>query len=73
MLTTAKAALLVPVLLILLSVYALLLALGGTEEHVVLLSDHQLPRGMVLALGLIGVGCGALTICTLLIDQKLKV
>ena len=65
-----KAGLLVPVLMILFGVYALFTTLGSSGEQVTLISDHALPRGLTMVIGLIGLGGGALVMLTALSGKK---
>jgi hypothetical protein len=65
-----KAGLIIPVLLILFGAYALLTTLGSSGERVTLISDHALPRGLALMLGLIGLGGGSAVILTALSGKR---
>ena len=61
-----KAGLIVPVLMLVFGAYALLTALSTGWEQVVLLSDHQIPRGLAIMFGLICLGGGvAITLSAL--------
>jgi hypothetical protein len=61
-----KAGLIVPVLMLLFGAYALLTALGTSGEQVVLMRDHQIPRGLAIMFGLICLGGGvAITLSAL--------
>jgi hypothetical protein len=66
-----KAGLIVPLLMILVGAYVLLTALGSSGEQVALIADHALPRGLVIAFGLIGVGGGCVVLLTVLSNRKL--
>jgi hypothetical protein len=66
-----KAGLIVPVLMILVGVYALLTALGSSGEQVTLIGNHALPRGLAIAFGLIGAGGGTVVLFTALSNRKL--
>jgi hypothetical protein len=65
-----KAAFLVPVCMVLFGLYAFLTAVNSGGEQVALLRDHMLPRGLVMMLGLIGLGGGALVFVTMLSKTK---
>ena len=65
-----KAGLIVPVAMILFGAYALFTTLGSSGEQVTLLSDHQIPRGLAMVFGLIGVGGGGIVILTALSNRK---
>ena len=61
-----KAGLIVPMLMLVFGAYALLTALGTSGEQVVLMSDHQIPRGLAIMFGLICLGGGvAITLSAL--------
>lgn len=62
--------LIVPVVMILVGVYVLLITLGSDGEQVVLLSDHALPRGLAMMIGLIGLGGGILIMLNVLLSKK---
>ena len=53
-----KVGLIVPVLMLLFGAYALLTALSTSGEQVMLLSDHEIPRGLAIMFGLICLGGG---------------
>ncbi len=53
-----KAGLIIPIVMILFGAYALLTTLGSSGEQVTLLSNHSLPRGLTMVLGLLGLGGG---------------
>ena len=61
-----KAGLIVPLLMILVGGYVLLSTIGVSEEQVTLLGTHQIPRGLAMILGVLGVGGGILVILTAL-------
>ena len=65
-----RAGLIVPVLMILVGLYALVVTLSSGGEQVVLLSNHQIPRGLALVLGLLGLGGGAMVLLTALSNKK---
>ena len=65
-----KTGLVVPVILLLVGIYALITTLGSDGEMVVLLSDQQIPRGLGLVLGLLGLGGGTLIMLTSLLNRK---
>ena len=62
--------LIVPVLMVLLGAYALFMTLGSDGESVVMFSDHALPRGLAMMIGLIGLGGGALVMLNILLSRK---
>lgn len=65
-----KAGLIVPLCMILFGAYALFTALTTTGEQVTLISDHALPRGLSLMIGLIGLAGGAVVMFTSLSSKK---
>jgi len=65
-----KAGLIVPVLMILFGIYVLFTTLGGSSENVNLLGTHDLPRGLAMAFGLIGLGGGAVVFFTALSKKR---
>ncbi|HEV8711330.1 MAG TPA: hypothetical protein VGX03_00675 [Candidatus Binatia bacterium] len=65
-----KAGLVVPVILILVGIYTLFTTLGSSGEVVVLMSDHQIPRGLGFVLGLLGLGGGTIIMLTALSNRK---
>ena len=65
-----KAGLLVPIVMMLLGAYALFTTLGSEGEIVNLFADHELPRGLTLMLGLIGLGGGAVVVANSLMAKK---
>ncbi|MGH7964489.1 MAG: hypothetical protein ACRERD_22200 [Candidatus Binatia bacterium] len=62
--------LIVPVAMVLVGVYALFMTLGIGGEQVVLLSDHAVPYGLALMIGLLGLGGGALLMVMVLSSRK---
>jgi hypothetical protein len=64
------AGLIIPGLMILLGAYALITTLGSSGEQVVLLSDHQIPRGLGMVFGLLGLGGGTIVLLTALSNRK---
>jgi uncharacterized membrane protein YedE/YeeE len=64
------AGLLIPVLMLVFGAYALFTALGSTGEQVALLSDQQIPRGLGLMFGLLGLGGGGMVLVTALSNRK---
>jgi len=51
----------IPALLVFFGIYAVLITVGGSGENVALISDHQIPRGLSLVFGVLGlVGGGSL-------------
>jgi hypothetical protein len=65
-----KAGLLIPLVLILFGAYALFNALSSGGEQVTLMSDHQIPRGLAIVFGLIGVGGGGFVILNALSGKR---
>jgi hypothetical protein len=65
-----KAGLIIPVVMILFGVYALLTTLSSGGEQVVLISDHALPRGLAMVIGLLGLGGGAMVMLTALSNRR---
>lgn len=65
-----KAGLIVPLLMIVFGVYALLTAITSTGEQVALISDHLLPRGLSMMIGLIGLAGGAVVMFTSLSNKR---
>jgi hypothetical protein len=65
-----KAGLIIPVLMILFGAYALITTLGSSGEQVVLLSDHQIPRGLGMIFGLLGLGGGTIVLLTALSNRR---
>lgn len=53
-----KAGLIIPGLLVLGGIYALIMAFGGSGENVVLIRDHQIPRGLSMVFGVLGLAGG---------------
>ena len=65
-----KAGLIVPVLMILVGLYALFTAFGSSGEDVNLLGDHTIPRGLAMMFGLIGLGGGSVVLITSLSKRR---
>jgi hypothetical protein len=65
-----KAGLIFPLLIALCGAYALVATLGSGGEQVTLLSDHQIPRGLGIVFGLLGLGGGSLVILSSLAGKK---
>jgi hypothetical protein len=65
-----KVGLIVPILMMLIGAYALISALGSSGDSVALLSDHQIPRGLAMMFGLIGLGGGVAVLLTSLSKGK---
>jgi hypothetical protein len=65
-----KAGLIVPVLMMVFGVCALITTLGSSGEQVALLRDHQIPRGVAMMFGLIGLAGGAAVLVTSLSKGK---
>jgi hypothetical protein len=65
-----KAGLIVPILMILVGAYALITTLGSSGESVNLISDHQIPRGLAMMFGLLGLGGGIVVMLTSLSKGK---
>jgi hypothetical protein len=65
-----KAGLIVPILMMIFGAYALITAMGSSGESVTLISDHQMPRGLAMMFGLIGLGGGAVVMMTSLSKGK---
>ena len=61
-----KAGIIVPLIMILLGGYVLLRAVGVSEEQVTLFASHQIPQGLAMVFGLIGVGGGIFVILSML-------
>lgn len=66
-----KLALIVPVLLMLLGVYALLTAFGSSEEQVTLIANQAVPRGLAIAFGLICLVGSGVVFMTALSNRKI--
>jgi hypothetical protein len=66
----SKAGFIVPVLMLLLGIYALLAAFNSSGEQVVLISGQAIPRGLTFMLGAIGIGGGAVVLVTMLNEKK---
>jgi len=65
-----KAGLIVPVLMMLFGVYALFTTLSSGGEQVALISGHDIPRGLGMVFGLLGLGGGALIMFQSLSGRK---
>jgi hypothetical protein len=65
-----KVGLLVPIVMILFGAYALVTTLGSSGEQVILISDHALPRGLIMVIGLLGLGGGLAVMLTVLSEKK---
>jgi hypothetical protein len=65
-----KAAFIVPVLFMLIGVYALLTVFSSSGEQVALISDQAVPRGLALMFGAIGIGGGLLILFSMLTGKK---
>jgi hypothetical protein len=65
-----KAALIVPILFILVGIYALLTAFGSSGEQVALIGNHNVPRGLAFMFGGIGIGGGVLILSTMVSKNK---
>jgi|GEM_PF-6321609 len=65
-----KAGFIVPILMILFGIYALITVFGSSGEQVNLISDHQIPRGLAMMFGLIGVGGGIVVMMTSLSKRR---
>ena len=65
-----KAGLIVPVVMILVGVYALFTGLSSGGEQVSLIGDTQIPRGLAMVFGLIGVGGGGIILLTALSNRR---
>jgi hypothetical protein len=65
-----KAGLIFPLLIVLFGAYALFATLSSGGEQVTLLSDHQIPWGLGLIFGLLGLGGGSLVIISSLAGKK---
>jgi hypothetical protein len=65
-----KAALIVPIVMMLVGAYALFMTAGSGGEQVTLLSDHQIPRGLGMIFGLLGLGGGTVVLLTALSKKK---
>lgn len=62
--------LIVPIVLILVGAYVLFIALGSSGEQVALFGGQALPRGLAMAMGLIGLGGGAFVMINVLASKK---
>ena len=65
-----KAGLIVPILMMLVGIYVLITAFGSSGEQVNVISDHQIPRGLAVVFGLIGLVGGGVVMMTSLSKRK---
>jgi len=65
-----KAGLIVPLVMLLVGAYVLITALGSSGEQVALFGEQALPRGLAMAMGLIGLGGGAVVLITALSKNR---
>jgi len=65
-----KAGLIVPILMMLVGIYVLITAFGSSGEQVNVISDHQIPRGLAMVFGLIGLVGGGVVMMTSLSKRK---
>ena len=65
-----KAGLIVPLFMILFGIYALFTTMTSSGEQVALISDHLLPRGLSMMIGLIGLAGGAVVMFTVLSNKR---
>ncbi|MBM4258863.1 MAG: hypothetical protein FJ147_23540 [Deltaproteobacteria bacterium] len=65
-----KAGLIVPILMVLAGGYALITTLGSSGDAVNLIADQQVPRGLAMMFGLLGLGGGAVVLLTSLSKPK---
>lgn len=65
-----KAGLIVPILMMVVGAYILMTTFGSSGEQVNLISDHQVPRGLAMMFGLIGLAGGAVVTVTSLSNRK---
>ena len=65
-----KAGLIVPILMMIIGAYALITTLGSSGEQVNLISDHQIPRGLAMIFGLLGLAGGVVVMLTSLSKQR---
>jgi hypothetical protein len=61
-----KMGVIIPLVMILFGGYVLLSTIGVSTEQVTLFAGHQVPHGLAVILGLLGVGGGILVILTAL-------
>ena len=65
-----KAGLIVPLFMILFGIYALFTTMTSSGEQVALISNHALPRGLGMMIGLIGLAGGAVVMFTVLSNKR---
>ena len=65
-----KAGLIVPIVMMLFGVYALITTFSSGGEQVALLGVHQIPRGLAMMFGLIGLAGGIVVMLTQLSNSK---
>ena len=65
-----KAGLIVPVVMILVGIYALFTTLSSSGEQVALIGDQYLPRGLAMVFGLLGLGGGTFIMLSALLGKK---
>lgn len=65
-----KAGLIVPVIMMFIGAYILITAFGSSGPQVNLISDHQVPRGLAIMFGLIGLVGGIVVTLTSLSKSK---
>jgi hypothetical protein len=65
-----KGGLIIPVLMMLVGIYVLSTAFGSSGEQVNVISDHQIPRGLAIVFGLIGLAGGVVVMMTSLSKRK---
>lgn len=65
-----KAGLIVPVLMILFGVYALFTTLTSGGEQVALISGYEIPRGLAMVFGLLGLGGGVVVLLSSLSGRE---
>ena len=59
-----------PALLVVIGVYAFIVALGSESTQVALIPGYNLPRGLALMCGLLGLGGGTLVLFNSLSHRK---
>ncbi len=65
-----KVGLIVPILMMLAGAFVLITAFGSSGPQVNLISDHQVPRGLAIMFGLIGLVGGIVVTLTSLSKPK---
>jgi hypothetical protein len=65
-----KAGLIFPLLMMLVGIYVLITAFGSSGEQVNVISDHLIPRGLAMMLGLICLAGGGVVMMTSLSKRK---